>query len=88
MGTGEVESNLVRLNETARLPYLPDLIARKTSGPEKSRLNHADLEFHEREYARLVAELEQAREQTHLPEAPTAAPALNDLLVRLRLNYD
>src|SRR5690348_2937950 len=57
MRSGEVEANLVRLNETAKLPYIPDLIARKTGGPEKGTLSHADLEFHEREYQRLTAEL-------------------------------
>lgn len=34
MRTGEVEANLVTLNESFRLPYIPDLIARKLKGPE------------------------------------------------------
>src|ERR1700722_18763882 len=34
MRTGEVEANLVRLNESARLPHVGDLIARKLAGPE------------------------------------------------------
>src|SRR5215203_777412 len=38
MRTGEVEANLVRLNETAKLPYVPELIARKLAGPEQSAL--------------------------------------------------
>ena len=45
--TGEIEANLVRLNEDARLTYLPDLIARKTGGPELGRLEATDLAFHE-----------------------------------------
>lgn len=85
MCTGKVEANLVRLNETARLPYIAELIERKTSGPEKGRLEMADLDFHEREYQRLRVELEQAHEQSHLPETPSGAAALHDLLVRLRL---
>src|SRR3982751_3123432 len=36
--TGEVEANLVRLNEEARLGHVDDLIARKLAGPEKSAL--------------------------------------------------
>src|SRR5262245_13528863 len=56
MRTGEVEANLVRLNETAKLPYIPDLIARKTSGPEKGKLDQAALEFHESEYHQHRAE--------------------------------
>ena len=84
MRSGEVEANLVRLNETARLPYIPDLIARKVGGAEKGRLECADLEFHEREYMRLTAELEQAFAESELPEMPRATAAMNDLLVRLR----
>jgi uncharacterized protein len=85
MRTGEVEANLVRLNETARLPYLPELIARKTGGPEKGRLEESDLAFHRGEYERLVGELEQACLKSKLPETAAAGPALHDLLVRLRL---
>ena len=86
MRTGEVEANLVHLNEVAKLPYIPDLIARKTGGPEKRRLEQADLEFHEREYQRFTAELERAFEESRLPETASAATAMNDLLVRVRLN--
>ncbi len=85
MKTGEVEANLVILNDEARLGYLDDLIARKLAGPEKSTLEAADLAFHRREFARLKAELEAAYQAGTLPEAPTARPALNDLLVRIRL---
>ncbi len=85
MRTGEVEANLVRLNETARLPYVADLIARKTFGAEHGRLESADLDFHRQEYARLIAELEAAFAESKLPEKPRATAALNDLLVRLRV---
>ncbi len=85
MRTGEIEANLVRLNDTFKLPYLPELIARKTTGPEKGTLDQADLSFHEREFARLRSELETAFEQSRLPEQPSGAAALNDLLVRIRL---
>src|SRR5258706_2911364 len=36
--TGEVEANLVTLNERFRLPFIADLVARKLAGPEKSKL--------------------------------------------------
>jgi predicted nucleotidyltransferase len=85
MKTGEVEANLVRLNESAKLPYLPELIERKVTGSEKGRLEAADLDFHQREYERLRAELEQAYEASRLPENPSGGEALNDLLVRVRL---
>src|SRR5438477_2191782 len=41
MQSGVVEANLVRLNETAKLSYLDDLIQRKISGAEKERLTEA-----------------------------------------------
>ena len=85
MRTGEVEANLVHLNGDARLAHVDDLIARKLSGPERSALDDGDLAFHEREYHRLRAELDAAHQASALPEAPTSRPALNDLLVRLRL---
>lgn len=85
MRTSEVEANLVRLNETARLPYIAELMDRKTSGPEKGRLEQADLEFHQREYERLRAELQRAFDESKLPQTPSGAAALHDLLVRLRL---
>jgi uncharacterized protein len=85
MRTGEVEANLVRLNEEFKLPYLPELIASKTSGAERSTLADADIEFHADEYQRLRAELAAAAEQSKLPELPSARDALNDLLVRLRI---
>ncbi len=85
MRTGEIEANLVKLNETAKLPFLDDLIAQKQTGPEKGTLSVADLDFHTAEYERLTAELEAAYDESKLPDMPTARPALNDLLVRLRL---
>ena len=88
MRTAEIEANLVRLNEDARLPYLPDLIARKTGGPELGRLEAADLAFHEAEYERLRLLLQKAFDESRLPEAPNAAAALNDLLVRVRFSND
>jgi predicted nucleotidyltransferase len=85
MRTGEVEANLLKLNETAKLPFIDDLIARKLAGPEQSVLTDASIDFHEQEYRRLVHELETASEQSPLPERPSGKDALNDLLVRLRL---
>jgi uncharacterized protein len=85
MRTGQVEANLNRLNETAKLPYIPELIARKIGGPEKGELDQANLEFYGREYERLRGDLERAFADSPLPEVRSGANALNDLLVRLRL---
>ena len=85
MRTGEIEANLSRLNESAKLPYIPELIERKTGGPEKGVLDQSDLDFHHCEYERLRTALQQAFETSRLPESPSGAAALNDLLVRIRL---
>jgi predicted nucleotidyltransferase len=85
MRTGNVEANLVRLNEDARLSHVDDLIARKLAGPEQSALEEADVELHRREYERMKDELEAAHKFSTLPESPSARPALNDLLVRIRM---
>ena len=86
MRTGKVEANLLTLNETAKLPYIEELVKRKLAGPEKGRLDATDIEYHEREYERLVAELEAAMADSTLPEQATAKAPLNNLLVRLRVS--
>lgn len=85
MRTGEVEANILRLNETTGLRYIDELVDRKSNGPEKGTLDAADLAFYESEYERLTAELEGLHANCTLPDLPSARPALNDLLVRLRL---
>src|SRR6266511_2018978 len=87
MRTGEVEANLVTLNKEFRLPYIGDLVACKQSG-ENTTLADADVAFHQREYERLRAELQTAHDASRLPELPSeeTRSALNDLLLRIRLN--
>ena len=87
MRTGEVEANLIRLNETAKLSYIPELIEHKVVGPEKGTLDQADRSSHEQEYERLRGELEQTFEDSRLSETPSGAAALNDLLIRVRLRH-
>ncbi|MFO0923564.1 MAG: nucleotidyltransferase domain-containing protein [Pirellulales bacterium] len=85
MKTGEVQANVRLLNETAKLSYLDELIDRKCNGAEKGRLDAQELGFYADEYARLTRDLEQAYAKSKLPEMPVGRDALNDLLVRLRL---
>jgi predicted nucleotidyltransferase len=85
MRTGEVQANLGRLNDHFKLAYIPELIDRKIAGTEKGRLEKADLAFHQGEYERLRGELERAYQESKLPEVPSGAEALNELLVRVRL---
>jgi predicted nucleotidyltransferase len=84
MRAGEVEANVLRLNEDFRLSHVDDLVRRKLAGPEQSTLADADVDFHRREYDRLRGELQGAFESSRLPEGPSARSGLNDLLVRLR----
>jgi uncharacterized protein len=85
MRTGEVEANILRLNEGAKLPYIDDLIAQKKAGLEKGGLvgGHG-LDFYTREYRRLEERLKAEADRSSLPLDPTGRPALNDLLLRLR----
>jgi hypothetical protein len=86
MRSGDVQANLVTLNQAFRLPYIADLVGRKLAGPEKSTLDDADVAFHESEYQRLRGELQSAHDASRLPELPSdeTRAALNDLLVRIR----
>jgi len=85
MRVGIVEANLTKLNEEFRLPYLNDLIAIKTGGPEQATLEPSAVERHAGEFKRLVGELDNAGKESKLPDEPAAQADLNDLLIRLRL---
>jgi uncharacterized protein len=85
MRTGEVEANLVMLNEAFQLPYIPELVARKLAGPEQGSLAEDDVAHYAAEYARLRVELEAARETSALPDEPQCREAINELLVQVRL---
>lgn len=85
MRTGVIEANLVTLNEEFKLPYIPDLIEQKLSGVEKQQVKEADMTFHESEYTRLRAQLEDEFSHCKLPEKPNAKKELDDLLRRVRI---
>lgn len=84
MRTGQIEANLLRLNDEFRLSYISELVARKSACGEQSALLNGDMEMYRGEYVRLRGELENAFERSQLPDTPTAKQALSDLLVRLR----
>ncbi len=88
MRSGAVEANLVRLNETAKLPYIDDLVQRKLAGVESEYLTDAALAFHRGEYDRLRGTLQQTFEECDLPEAPGGREALHELLVNLRMSIN
>jgi len=85
MNTGNVEANLVTLNQEFSLPYIDDLVARKVGGAEQVVLDTDERDFHRAEYTRLLACLEESAARSHLPDEPSGREALNDLLIRVRL---
>jgi uncharacterized protein len=87
MRTGAVQADLVRLNQEAGIVAVDGLLARKRAGAEQSTLDDVDLGLHSWEYERLRDELEAAHRASHLPDVPSARPALNDLLIRLRMQF-
>jgi predicted nucleotidyltransferase len=85
MQSHQLEANLSKLNDSYHLPFIPDLMARKIDGVEKQTLDPHEVQQFEQEFLALRERLVDAAAHTSLPEATTARPALNDLLVRLRL---
>jgi predicted nucleotidyltransferase len=87
MRSGQVEANLPALCELPEASrYLPELIGCKRHG-EHDPLpagSHAAAAF-VADLRRLQQVLDEAAELSRLADAPTAEPALHDLLVRLRL---
>ncbi len=93
MRTGLVEANLLNLNQEFSLPYIDELIELKVSSREKQSLNALGnpekiLEFHSKEYERLLNEMQLAAEKSLLPDESNAAEQLQKLdcfLRKLRL---
>jgi hypothetical protein len=86
MRTGEVVADLRLLYAGSGLPYVPELIAAKTTA-ERVELDEAVVSSDRvtADVVRLRGALATARDASRLPETPTAAAALHDLLVRARL---
>ncbi|MDB5097896.1 MAG: putative nucleotidyltransferase [Cyanobacteria bacterium RYN_339] len=85
MRSGEVEANLSTLNGLFRLPYLDELIRAKREGSERAQAQVAEPAYFRKEYDRLRGDLEEAYAASALAERPSAAAAMHDLLVRVRL---
>jgi len=85
MRAGVIEANLKVLNQDFKLSYIDELIDKKVNSTEKETLTDIDQTFHEKEFLRLRQLLEEEFEKSKLPETPTAKPALENLLKRLRL---
>lgn len=83
--TGEVEANLVHLNDHFRLPWIPDLIASKTA--EKIAPADLDWSFHAERLDALERELEAAFSASKLPEDRDKRE-VSEFLIDLRLRTE
>jgi predicted nucleotidyltransferase len=83
--TGAIEAHLGQLIECYSVPSVTELMARKQTGAERSALATDELPTHLAQLARLEADLAADYEACALPDAPTALDALNDFVVRARL---
>ena len=81
--TGNVEANLLRLNEHFGFKFIDELVAHKIGG-ENISLGNVDWSFHDSQLTALEAKLDLAFQKSGLPEDRDRKP-LNELLVRLRL---
>ncbi len=85
MRTGEVEADIIKLNEAFKLGYIDELAAMKKELSENVMLKTDGISVYLKEYERLTRVLEEAMEKSRLPESPGAVDELNDFLIRTRL---
>jgi predicted nucleotidyltransferase len=85
MQSGELECNLLTLNQKFKIPVVDDLIAMKTATQEQIELPDPDLKFYRAEYDRLRAMLVEAETNSPLPLEAFIRDDLNNLLLKLRL---
>lgn len=85
MRTGEVVSHVRVLNEHFKLSQIDELVARKREGAEKMPLQANEMSAHEAYLDALESELQAAHDASSLPLEPSSRDALEDFVVRLRL---
>lgn len=85
MRAGEVVANIGVLRELYRSPAVEELVLRKQQGAEKMPLLQSEIAAHDKHLDELERELESAYERSSLPMEPTTSAALEDFVVRLRL---
>jgi hypothetical protein len=85
MRSGEVQGSLPLMLADYPQPGVGELIAAKTSGVEKQPLPDIDVAQHAAACARLMQQLEQERDRSHLADRTDAFEAVNALVVRIRL---
>ncbi len=83
--SGEIESNLPALLEAQHLPEVARLIERKKAGQEKGHLADGEAAAHRATLDSLQAQLDEAFERSPLPKEVTSLDALDDYIIRARL---
>lgn len=83
--TAAIEAHLGHLAACYPVPGLAELMTRKTAGAERSALTADELPPHLAQLARLNADLAAAFDACAWPDAPTSLAALDDFVVRARL---
>jgi len=86
MQAGEVVANIAVLNERFGIREVDELVARKREGAERMLLDERDLAAHGSLLDRLEAKLDEAHGASRLAEEATTAAALEDFVIRLRLD--
>lgn len=85
MRAGEVVANIGVLRELYRSPIVEELVKRKQEGAEHTPLQASEVATHDRHLDDLEQELTRAYERSSLPQEPTAVAALEDFVIRVRL---
>lgn len=85
MRSGEVVANIEVLRQLYRSPAVEELVKRKQDGAEKTPLRPDEIRTHDVHLDALERELEQAYDGSSLPLEPTTVAALEDFVIRLRL---
>lgn len=86
METGEVVANIQVLNDRFRFAEIDELVARKQTGAEEMALDDRDMDQYSGLLDRLEAQLQEAHDASQLPDEPTSVAALQEFVVRLRLD--
>ena len=85
MRTGEIVANIAALNDAFRIAAVSELVQGKREGAERLRLEAAEVALHDVELDELEKMLAEAHAGSALPEEPTTRDALEDFVIRLRL---
>ncbi len=81
----EIVSNMGVLRALFPSPIVEELVRRKQEGAEKTPLEPSEIATHDKHLDALEQELALAYERSSLPLEPTTSAALEDFVIRLRL---